>query len=67
MSRAGPPLTTYTVIFERGEDNWPAYVPDLPGCVAAAKAIALHLDLLRSDGDSIPEARTEAARVTITA
>lgn len=23
----------YAVIFERAENNWAAYVPDLPGCI----------------------------------
>ena len=27
----------YTVIFEKGERNWSAYVPDLPGCIATGK------------------------------
>ncbi len=70
-------MTEYT-IFERGDDNWSAYVSDLPGYVAAAatheeteafirEAIALHLDLLRTDGDPIPEPCTEAARISIPA
>ena len=25
----------YLVIFERGEEGYGAYVPDLPGCIAA--------------------------------
>ncbi len=66
----------YTVILERGPKNWSAYVPDLPGCVAAAKtreetetlireAIELHLDLMREDGDPIPAPTTEAVRVAV--
>ena len=27
----------YTVVFEEAPDNYAAYVPDLPGCVAVAK------------------------------
>ena len=26
----------YAVVIEKGENNFSAYVPDLPGCVAAA-------------------------------
>lgn len=43
-----------------------AHVPDLPGCIAAgrtlgetkrlmAKAIEMHIALMREDGDEIPE------------
>ena len=55
----------YNVIFEHGPNNWSAYVPDLPGCVATAKnlaelkilireAIKLHIDEMRRRGDPIP-------------
>ena len=30
----------YTVIIEQGETSWGAYVPDLPGCVAAGETEA---------------------------
>ena len=71
-------MTSYTVIFEEGETNWSAYVPDLPGCVAAAvtreetekliaEGIALHLALMREDGDPIPKPRTIAKLVAIPA
>lgn len=26
----------YAIVIEQGEDSYGAYVPDLPGCVAAA-------------------------------
>ena len=55
----------YTVVIEKTENNYGAYVPDLPGCVAVAKtrrelrelirdAIELHLESLRKSGESIP-------------
>ena len=55
----------YVVIFEEGENNCSAYVPDLPGCIAAgdtieevrtliAEAIAFHIEGLREDGDIVP-------------
>ena len=55
----------YPVVFERAPHNWAAYVPDLPGCVAAAdsreeteqlirEAIALHLESMEEDGDPWP-------------
>ena len=56
----------YVVIFEEGKNNCSAYVPDLPGCIAAgntiaevrtliAEAIAFHIEGLREDGDVIPQ------------
>jgi predicted RNase H-like HicB family nuclease len=52
----------YAVIFEQAEDNWAAYVPDLPGCITTGKtleetehnireAIEGHLQTLREFGD----------------
>ncbi len=69
-------MTEYLVLFEKGDTSWGAYVPDLPGCVAAAKtreeterlireAIVLHLELMREDGDPIPAPTTEATRVAV--
>ncbi len=71
-------MMEYTVIFERGTRNWSAYVPDLPGCVAAGKtrdeterlirkAIEIHIEALREDGEPIPEPSTEAARIRVAA
>ena len=66
----------YVVIIERGEEGFGAYVPDLPGCVAAAatqeevrhlisEAIQLHVEDLRSQGQSVPmpTSSTELVRV----
>ncbi len=55
----------YVVIIERGEESFGAYVPDLPGCVAAGQtreevmrlireAIEFHLEGLREDGLPVP-------------
>lgn len=55
----------YAMIIEPGEQNYSAYLPDLPGCVATGKtidelrkhmaeAIELHLQGLREDGLPIP-------------
>lgn len=33
-------IIEYTVIYERGETNWGAYVPDLPGCVSIGDTLA---------------------------
>jgi len=55
----------YAVIIEKGDDGYGAYVPDLPGCIAAGKtkgevkkliqeAIEVHIEGLKEDGQSIP-------------
>lgn len=55
----------YAIVIERAENNYSAYVPDLPGCVATGntvqeveteirEAITFHLDGLREDGIVIP-------------
>jgi predicted RNase H-like HicB family nuclease len=67
----------YTVIYEPGEQNWSAYVPDLPGCIATAKtreeievqvreAIEFHIEGLRLHGEPVPEPVVEAAKVSVT-
>lgn len=59
----------YAVVVERSPTGFAAYVPDLPGCVAAGRtrgeverlireAIQLHLAGMREDGEPIPEATT---------
>lgn len=55
----------YMVVVERGPTSFGAYVPDLPGCIAAADsrdevldlirdAIELHLEALRAQGEQPP-------------
>lgn len=59
----------YSVVFEKAPDNYSAYVPDLPGCVATGAtreevaqnirdAIAFHLDGMRDEELPIPEPST---------
>lgn len=56
----------YAVVLEQGPRNWSVYVPDLPGCVAAAttreeterliqEAIEFHLEGMLLDGTPLPE------------
>ena len=56
----------FAVIVEKGETSFGAYVPDLPGCIAAGdtreevlqlihEAIEFHVERLREDGQPIPE------------
>ena len=55
----------YAIVIEKAGDNWAAYAPDLPGCVAAGdtveksrellrEAIEMRLAGMREDGDPIP-------------
>jgi predicted RNase H-like HicB family nuclease len=68
----------YTVIVESGPTSWGAYVPDLPGCVAAGEtreevlklireAIEFHVDGLREQGDPLPEPHSFSELVEIDA
>ncbi len=67
-------MRRYTVIIERGPAGYGAYVPDLPGCVAAAEtrgqveqlireAIEEHLEFLRASGEPIPEPTSAAIQI----
>ena len=64
----------YVVIVEKGSSSYGAYVPDLPGCVAAGStlaettdpirgAIRMHLAGLAEDGEAIPEPKTIADHI----
>ena len=64
----------YAMIIEKGELNYSAYLPDLPGCIATGKtveeirermrkAIDMHLRGLREDGLPIPEPSSMAEYV----
>jgi len=56
----------YLVIFEKANDNYSAYSPDLPGCIATGstrneaeknikEAINFHIEGLTKDGLPLPE------------
>ena len=66
----------YTIIIERARENYAAYVPDLPGCIATGdsreevtrnirEAVELHLETLREEGLPIPEPTTESGVVEV--
>jgi predicted RNase H-like HicB family nuclease len=68
----------YAVVIEKGEDNYGAYVPDLPGCVATGdtieevereiqEAIEFHLEGMRADGLPIPEPSSRVEYVEVAA
>jgi predicted RNase H-like HicB family nuclease len=68
----------YAVIIETTASGYSAYVPDLPGCVAAGselhdverligEAVAFHLDGLRADGLPLPLPRSRVDYVDVAA
>ena len=59
-------MQKYLVIFEKANNNYSAYSPDLPGCIATGsdreeaeknirEAIGLHIEGLKEDGLPVPE------------
>lgn len=55
----------YAIVIEQADENYSAYVLDLPGCVATGatvaeveqrirEAIEFHLEGMRKDGETIP-------------
>lgn len=68
----------YAIVIEKADNNYSAYVPDLPGCVATGttveetesqirEAIAFHLDGMREDGIAIPQPASRVEYVEIAA
>jgi predicted RNase H-like HicB family nuclease len=65
-------------VIEKGDGNYAAYVPDLPGCVATGatiqetereiqQAIRFHLEGLRADGLPVPEPSSRVEYVEVPA
>lgn len=66
----------YAVIFEQAENNWAAYVPDLPGCITTGEtleeternileAMQGHLRTLGEFGEPIPEPTSLAKEIEV--
>lgn len=71
-------MSTYTVFIEPTETGFSAYVPDLPGCVAAAStleetrelikgAIEFHIEGMRMNREVIPEPTRFVEQVEVSA
>ena len=67
---------TYAVVIEPAGNGFSAYVPDLPGCVAAAPtrdavlaeiraAIQFHLEGLASEGQVVPASSSSVEMVSV--
>jgi predicted RNase H-like HicB family nuclease len=68
----------YAVVIEHGETGFGAYVPDLPGCVAAAEtreevvrliqdAIEFHIEGLKENGEPVPAPSSSVEFVDVAA
>lgn len=66
----------FLIVIEKANDNYSAYSPDLPGCVATGttrdeteenmlEAIQMHVDGLREDGLPVPESSSVAEYVLL--
>jgi predicted RNase H-like HicB family nuclease len=66
----------YAIVIEKGPTSYGAYVPDLPGCVAAAEtkdealnlireAIEFHIEEMREEGLPVPEPISSAEYVEV--
>ncbi len=68
----------YAIVIENTQNNFSAYVPDLPGCVATGatleeaereirEAIAFHIDGLREDGVAVPLPTSQVEYIEVAA
>lgn len=66
----------FLVVIEKTNDNYSAYSPDLPGCVAAGdtveavehnmhEAITMHVNGLKEDNEPIPASHAIAEYVAV--
>jgi predicted RNase H-like HicB family nuclease len=64
----------YAVVIEKADNNYSAFVPDLPGCIATGPtveavereirdAIRFHIDGLKADGLPVPASTSIAEYV----
>lgn len=69
-------MMRYAIVVEKGPASYGAYVPDLPGCVAAAEtrgevlklireAIEFHIQAMHEEGLAVPEPSSSAEYVEV--
>ena len=67
---------TYLIVYEKSDNGWGAYAPDLPGLGVAGEtleetkqlireAIEFHLEGMRQHGETIPEPSTQTEYITV--
>jgi predicted RNase H-like HicB family nuclease len=68
----------YAVVIEKSPKGFGAYVPDLPGCAAAAKtraavvklihgAIEFHIEGLKNEGEPVPKPSSSVEFIEVAA
>jgi predicted RNase H-like HicB family nuclease len=68
----------YAIVLEKAPNNWGAYAPDVPGCIATGPtrevtltrmhdALQAHIAWMARDGDPIPEPETVVDYVEVEA
>ena len=68
----------YLVVIEQGPSSFGAYVPDLPGCIAAGESreevasliqevIELHIEDLKAQGQQVPSPHSTGELVSVEA
>ncbi|MBI3912786.1 MAG: type II toxin-antitoxin system HicB family antitoxin [Chloroflexi bacterium] len=69
-------MDRFLIVIEKARNNFSAYSPDLPGCIATGKTLAqvrlnmhtameMHLQGLRADKMRVPKSRTLAEYVAV--
>ena len=69
-------MAKFTIIIEKANDNFSAYCPDLPGCVATGsteqetiermkEAIKFHLEGLKENNMPVPEVTSSVCQVEV--
>lgn len=69
MRRDNPMKTKFLVVIERGDSNYSAYSPDVPGCVVAGvtveetlvnmrSALEFHIEGMAEQGEPLPAPQT---------
>jgi len=69
-------MSEYVVIYERAGENYSAFAPDLPGCIACGdtieeteqlmrEAIRLYLEALEEEGEARPLPQTQARVIRV--
>ena len=66
----------YAIVIERTSNNYSAYAPDLPGCVATAETreeviqlmregIPFHIEGLLEEGEAVPQSHATVVELDI--
>ena len=66
----------FAVVYEKAQNNWAAYIPDLPGCISTGRTLAetklnireafeLHLEAMKEVGEPLPEPSADVGFVEL--